>query len=607
MNANQEIVIECPVTNQQSTEDSVNTDDENDVQSQREQVIIAKRRRICLFVSVIPLVMSGAALFTVLKLNPSNEKPTAIDLPTSLRGSDGDDDSFVEAYLNASGALNETLLPDGESTASTVNTSSFEDEESMNEDELSSTTSVATSTPGPKESVVADGTPSAISSTTSVFEYELHDLQSTTVTEEAFTTTMSTMHGESIDEVKSGNLSSTTAATPTVTSPSVQEESTGEDDSYDLSSTTAATAAILSSTSYNQSLIDSDDLQSTTVTTAAAASSVTYNQSVIEEVFDDLPSTTATATVTVVVASSSPEVNTSTGPFDSQYGCDDFSASTLATVEEAILTTSGMNEDESGELQSTTSTEPATTTTETETTTTAEADVTETSESPTCEDITTKRQCKDPSKDCVWFTPLNWKPLCFTKPEFSFKLCKEIRLSEDCVESAVGCEWLFEKKSGGKNTYDTCRFSYSSVTAATVLGAPSTTHEEAVSEDLTTDLTAPTSSELVTTTVETKTTTVETKATTTVGIVTTTSTSDSPTCEEAASETQCKGPSNDCVWFTPLNWKPLCLTKPDFALKSCKEIRLSEDCIKSPVECEWYFERYDACRFSQNEERRRRN
>lgn len=596
MNANQEIVIECPVTNQQSTEDSVNTDDENDMQSPREQVIIAKRRRICLFVSVIPLVMSGAALFTVLKLNPSYEKPTAIDSPTSLRGSDGDDDSFVEAYLN------ETLVPDGESTASTVITSSFEDEESMNEDELSSTTSVATSTPGPKESVVADGTPSAISSTTSVFEYELDDLQSTTVTEEAFsfTTTMSTMHGESIEEVKSGNLSSTTTATPTVTSPSVQEESTGEDDSYDLSSTTAATAAILSSTSYNQSLIDSDDLQSTTVTTAAAASSVTYNQSVIEEVFDVLPSTTATATVTVVVASSSPEVNTSTRPFDSQYGCDDFSASTLATVEETMLTSSGMNEDESGELQSTPSTEPATTTTEAETTTTAEADVTETSESPTCEDITTKRQCKDPSKDCVWFTPLNWKPLCFTKPEFSFKLCKEIRLSEDCVESAVGCEWLFEKKSGGKNTYNTCRFSYSSVTAATVLGAPSTTHEEAVSEDVAIDLTAPTSSELVTTTVETK-------ATTTVEIVTTTSTSDSPTCEEAGSETQCKGPSYDCVWFTPLNWKPLCLTKPDFALKLCKEIRLSEDCIKSPVECEWYFERYDACRFSQNEERRRRN
>eukprot|EP00956_Cyclotella_meneghiniana_P024712 scaffold50014_cov66-Cyclotella_meneghiniana.AAC.4 len=646
MNANQDIVIECPDTNQQqSTEDSMNSDEESDVST----TVIANRRRICLFVSALPLLMSAAALFTVLKLNPSyNVKPSGIDLPTSLRGSDGDDDSFVENYLNtSSGALNETLLADGESTSSTVITSSFEHEESKNEDGVSSTTSVATSTSDLEKSVVEDdydGTPSAITSTTtSMIEAEFNDLQSTTINEATFATTMPTVDDESIEGDGPDDLTSTTAAA--TTSSSIKEESTGEDES-DASTSTTATATITPSTSHHQSVIDSDDMQSTTLTTDLVTSSMTHNQSVIDSDDmlsesttvttdlvtsstthnqsvidpDDMQSTTVTiesstthnqsvidsddiesitvattnqsvigdvsdnflsTTATVVVTSTSSDLTTSNEPSDS----DGFLATTLSTDAKTMSTSSG-NEDESDELQSTTtSTEPAITTTGTNAATTTKVDATTTSDAPTCEDLTTERQCKDPFNNCVWFTPLNWDPLCFTKPEFSLKLCKEIRLSEDCVESALGCEWLFEKKSGGKNMYDICRFSYPD--------------EEAVSEDETSDLPVTTSTELASTTVA------ETKTTKTAVIVTTTNKSESPTCEEAGSEDQCKDPSNNCIWFTPLNWDPLCFTKPDFALKGCKQIALSEDCIKSAVECDWYFERDGACRYSQNEKRQK--
>ena len=239
--------------------------------------------------------MSAAALFTVLKLNPSyNVKPSGIDLPTPLRGSDGDDDSFVEKYLNtSSGALNETLLADGESTSSTVIPSSFEHEESKNEDGVSSTTSVATSTSHLEKSVVEDdidGTHTAITSTTtSMIEDEFNDLQSTTINEATFATTMPTVHDESIEGDESDDLTSTTASA--TKSSSIKEESTGEVESDDSTSTTA-TATITSSTSHHQSVIDSDDMQFTTLTTE---SSTTHNQSVIDS--DDIQSTTTVATI----------------------------------------------------------------------------------------------------------------------------------------------------------------------------------------------------------------------------------------------------------------------------------------------------------------------
>ena len=73
---------------------------------------------------------------------------------------------FVRHYTS-SGALNETLLADGESTSSTVIPSSFEHEESKNEDGDGglSTTSIATSTSDLEEDVAKDdfgGTHTAI-------------------------------------------------------------------------------------------------------------------------------------------------------------------------------------------------------------------------------------------------------------------------------------------------------------------------------------------------------------------------------------------------------------------------------------------------------------
>jgi hypothetical protein len=93
----------------------------------------------------------------------------------------------------------------------------------------------------------------------------------------------------------------------------------------------------------------------------------------------------------------------------------------------------------------------------------------------TCEEATTHEQCINHSSNCVWFSPLNWDDLCFTKPhEFSLKECKEVRLEDDCLQSAVGCTWSAEKgpavkrmqKAKGpgdkrpvKEVQDICRFS----------------------------------------------------------------------------------------------------------------------------------------------------
>ena len=159
------------------------------------------------------------------------------------------------------------------------------------------------------------------------------------------------------------------------------------------------------------------DLYTTTTTMATT----THEESVNQDGFDDVPSTSTMATVI-----NEEEVN--------QDGFDHEPSTTLAT-EGTILPAAS----ESKPISS-------------------------------CESITNEEQCKQhtaSSSKCVWFTPLNWDPICFAKPQFPLKSCKEIRLSDDCLVNAVGCRWYFENKKGDdkKNEkekemmYDSCRFS----------------------------------------------------------------------------------------------------------------------------------------------------
>lgn len=74
-----------------------------------------------------------------------------------------------------------------------------------------------------------------------------------------------------------------------------------------------------------------------------------------------------------------------------------------------------------------------------------------------CEEAATHEQCTTHSSKCVWFSPLNWSELCFTKPSFPLNNCKEVRLVDSCLQSAVGCKWTIETKPGPDK--DVCRFS----------------------------------------------------------------------------------------------------------------------------------------------------
>lgn len=72
-----------------------------------------------------------------------------------------------------------------------------------------------------------------------------------------------------------------------------------------------------------------------------------------------------------------------------------------------------------------------------------------------CEEALTREECSS-SDNCVWFVPVNWSELCFTKPDFSLSECKEVRLDEECFQAAVGCSWVIERWPGRGN--DICRY-----------------------------------------------------------------------------------------------------------------------------------------------------
>ena len=65
-----------------------------------------------------------------------------------------------------------------------------------------------------------------------MIEYEFNDLQSTTINEAAFATTIPTVHDESIEGDGSDDLTSMTASA--TKSPSIKEEFTGKDESDTL-------------------------------------------------------------------------------------------------------------------------------------------------------------------------------------------------------------------------------------------------------------------------------------------------------------------------------------------------------------------------------------
>jgi hypothetical protein len=83
-------------------------------------------------------------------------------------------------------------------------------------------------------------------------------------------------------------------------------------------------------------------------------------------------------------------------------------------------------------------------------TTAVAATTTSATQPATCEEVITHEHCIKHSSDCVWFSPLNWQELCFTKPAFPLNECQEVRLSDDCLNSAVGCTWVVEKVAGEK-------------------------------------------------------------------------------------------------------------------------------------------------------------
>ena len=175
---------------------------------------------------------------------------------------------------------------------------------------------------------------------------------------------------------------------------------------------------------------------------------------------------TSTEDVLDSFSTSTPETTTTTtSPPQSETA-----STTLFTLETAAMAdTTAASQSESTSAMITTA-NPTTikaeiaTTPQPDPTTAAAAVTTQTSTEPTtCEEAATHESCINHSANCVWFSPLNWQELCFTKPDFPLNKCKEVRLMDDCVESAVGCVWVVEKVVGEKGKgeekgEDICRF-----------------------------------------------------------------------------------------------------------------------------------------------------
>ena len=173
------------------------------------------------------------------------------------------------------------------------------------------------------------------------------------------------------------------------------------------------------------------DSSSTTSSTTYGIASTTTDLPVEEDVLDLIATTTAAAAATTRITTVQPEATTTVSVIATTQ-----TEPTIAVTSEPPVTTT--NVVTTTPVAETTAAVEIITSTRPETTTAAPQIL-------TCEEATAHDECIKHSVDCVWFTPVNWSELCFTKPDFPLNKCKEVRLMDDCVESAVGCIWIVEK------------------------------------------------------------------------------------------------------------------------------------------------------------------